>query len=47
MEKIVKGNRLKIIGSRVDIYYNREKVEEIHTSHGGFAPEIPFLIKFN
>ena len=47
MEKLIKGNRLKLKGQNVDIYKDKEKVDVIDASVGGFAPETPFLIKFN
>ena len=47
MKKLLKGNRLKLKGRRVDIYKGKEMVDAIDTPAGGFAPETPFLIKFN
>jgi len=47
MQKLLKGNRLKLDGGRIDIYNNNDKVEIIDASVGGFAPEFPFLVKFD
>ncbi len=47
MEKLLKGNRLKLNGGRIEVYSNNDNVEMIDASVGGFAPESPFLIKFN
>ena len=47
MKKLLKGNRLKLKGRRVCIYKDRDEVEVVEASSGGFAPEFPFLIKFN
>ena len=47
MEKLSRGNKLKVNGRRVDIYKGKDKVAVIDVSMSGFAPEFPFLIKFN
>jgi len=47
MQKLSKGNRLKLNGRRVDIYKNKERVDMIDASVGSFAPEFPFLVKFD